>query len=226
MYQNWLNMEHFYYYQFSWMIIIAIVLAVIVVSIILYIDRKGIKIIVGLILTAIIGMGIYSWSQYQKHEQMIQQASMINPAVRSLKRKSFFIDEYYLSSEIQIYREAYYQPLFEDLMMYEEYQYQEPIEYLGQRGIGSYYIQIDDDVYAVGSTNIDFTDDVDSPQRIGVQYALVDDNFTDIGFLDHTPVYLITYQIPKSMENLVIEESSPRTGHHQGIIHQWIIPGS
>lgn len=226
MYEKWLAMEEFYYKNLFSIGFVGSILAIIIISTILYIHRKWIRNLIVICFILILTMVVYGWREYIHHQPLIHIAERLNPAVRLFKRKPYYLDEEYQSYLVKHFQEVYLRAYFASLPMYEAHQHIEEIIYHGQDDRGQYYIEVNSNIYTPPEDLVEISQDIGQPQRIGNQYILKDLRFKEIGFIESSSIFLLKYQIPESQRGIKFTNSTEIRLHNGEFpVGQWIVPG-
>lgn len=223
MFEQWIAMENFYYLHFPSLMIAMILLAMVSVAIFYHRKEKIFKIIWMISFVPLLALAFYTFSQYKHYNHLIQTAAAVNAGVRDIER-NFYTESDYSHTEKSIYRDAYNLEDFEQLGFYEAEEVQEHIEYLG-RNADKYYFILTNNRFYVNEDEVEFTDELTTPYRIGLQYSLTDKQFESIGFVKESNIFQVKYRVPSELKNIELEDSlamafSP--ANHQ--VNRWYVP--
>ena len=127
--------------------------------------------------------GVFVYRGYEEHHVMIALNSYINAANRKYEKK-IFSDFPYSYSELSLYKQGYMKKYFEAFPFYDAEQLTEEVEYKGSDGT-YYYIEAKGNIYYTSQRLLSFSDQVNEPHRVGVQYHLNDNGLKLLDLLIH-----------------------------------------
>lgn len=224
MFEQWLAMEQFYFNDMWIFVTISCVLGIIFFASIAYIKKRIVQVIALVTIIFWFITGVFVYRGYEEHHEMIDLNSYINAANRKYEKKIFF-DFPYSYSELSLYKQGYMKKYFETLPFYDAEQLTEEVEYKGSDGT-YYYIEAKGNIYYTSQRLLSFSDQVNEPHRVGVQYHLNDQQFETIGFIDPSSIFLESYLVPESLSDLeVSEEDKDKAVYHSDQqIGRWLSP--
>lgn len=226
MYEQWLEMEQFYYNDMWIAVIIIAVFGVLLTSTISHYRTRSGQLIIGLSVIGIIGTGIWTFQNYQIHKNLIDSTQFINPLTRSYTMQAFSGPRRNSYDDTQLYRLAYLPQSFENIGLYDDHTIEEEIEYVGKNG-RYYYFNIDDEMYYTSDRNVIFTNEIESTIRQGVQYTISDPQMVDLGFNPESEIFYLRYVVPNELEELTADDEETDEAIYQGSLDsldQWMMP--
>lgn len=218
-------MEQFYFQEMTVLIIIGIVLLLAMITTFFHIKNKKPKyIFIGSFIGLLLIIG-YIAIGLNKHQPLIDKLSYENAAVRSYKKAPFMTFPY-SHTERQVYRTGYMKDTFENIGIYETLPLQAEVDYLGSSEQYVYFDMGNQIVYTA-KNQATVSNELNAPVRIGTQYVLRDQRFTDLGFVAESSRFLDGYLIPKNLQDKIADPAIHENAVYQAqedSINGWIMP--
>ncbi|MDR7856826.1 hypothetical protein [Tissierella sp.] len=229
-YEFWIEAEKFLYDSFFINLIIlgfAFTLIINSLSFIGYDNSKASKIILSIVTILFIAFGINTVTKFNKYKILYDYDRYANYGVRSYK-KTIITYQYPDRTQEKLYDTLFLIDSFRKVSIYDEEKIIENVEFLGRDG-DNFYFQDQDSIYYRKLGNcLEIIDDISLPIREGVRFHLKDLRFKNIGFKEKSSyTYLLTYKIPKSLENKIFENLEDiKIMEQGGFTLGWINPTS
>lgn len=165
---------------------------------------------------------------YKKYRVLYDCDQYVNYGIRDVKKIIRGYDYPNYQEKIG-YRGLYLLENFRGTTIYDEESVEDDdVEFLGRNG-DEFYIRTQNNIHCreLGD-HLEIVDDIEEAKREGVKFKLKDPRYQEIGFKEEAfYIHLLTYKIPKSMENKQVENlESIETSEQSEIISGWINPTS
>lgn len=224
-FEQWTAMESFYYYDFVYLMVVIILAAIALTATIGHVRSKRPRIIAIISAIILVTVGSYTYITYQHHQPVIDQTRYVNAAMREYKQ-DFTRKRRIGTVEKNQYRNGYLKKHFEAVGLYEPETISAPVEYLGDDD-KYYYFDLDGLVVYTSEKYVEFSGEVDTAMRVGTQYHLKDNRFTEIGFYESSGKFFDYYLVPSSEKGKKVDPESEEIAEYQGLIdglRGWILP--
>ena len=199
----WKNAERFYESGIVILsVIIVIILAIIVVAATSAKKENRVKIVMGLLISAV-ALGVIGYVGHLRYQPYIAQAGYVNALMRD-RTPSFRGYNYYGRTELITYSQFNDLESLRELDIYEEKEATEPVVYLGQ-GDYFHYFEHEDGRLTKRLQAVRFSEEADQAQFVGSLFTLKDDGFKDIGFVNPEHIMFREIVIPASEEGKVYQ---------------------
>lgn len=209
MYQQWVQMEQFYFFIFPLIVVIMVILAIIFLVFVSHLQKSIAKIVVSICAILLVTLGLVGFFLYQNHAPYINQLQYVDASTRNYEKR-IFSDFPYGTLEKNAYRSYYNKDVLDHLILYQSQEIVEPVQFMGAVDDGRYGIIINDTKYSVTAKHIRFVPDLKQAQRVGVTFKLKDTTFEKIGFIPLTNKFLVEYRIPESMRTKEVPKDARR----------------
>lgn len=187
-------------------------------------NKKPQRIFIGSFIGLVLVVG-YIAIGLNKHQPLIDKLSYENAAVRSYKKAPFMTFPY-SHTERQVYRTGYMKDTFENIGIYETLPLEAEVDYLGSSDNYVYFDMGNQIIYTT-KQHATVSDEVDTPVRIGTQYVLSDQGFTELGFVAESSRFLDGYLIPKDQQDKAADPAIHAEALYQAqedSINGWVVP--
>lgn len=222
MYENWLAMENYYFLTMPSLIILGALCVAFASSLFFHITkskmiRRGFYFFIA-VLVIVIPIGLYG---YRHHKAIIEKMQYANAANRDFKKSFFNVEHAYENYEKNLYRQAYLKDSFQQIGFYQSEEIIEPVDYEGFSD-NRWYFRYDTSVYHVKEDQVEFVDDLEHAERVGLQFRLADPRFESIGFVPQSGIFFSYYRLPSNQkEDPIFQGTAPA---QEDIVGSWITP--
>lgn len=224
MFEQWVAMEEFFYSTMIIEIGVAIIFGIIGISTVFNLKNKRSRTIFGLSATIVVVMSALVFTGLQKHEPYIDKTRFENAAVRRYTVAPFNKFRY-SNTETSIYRVGYMVDTFNNIDLYEEQPIQQDIEFLGSDDRFAYFRIGNTTVYA-NPRYVEFSDEAETTQRVGIKFHLIEPEFEEIGFFADSKEFFEHYIVPQSLADKVVDSKVADTAvyqHTEDVIAGWVV---
>lgn len=223
MFNDWIKMEAFYYSQLPYLVIAIGAFCFILLAMISHLKNKSVRKLAILLSVGILLLGGYTLTNFQKYRALIAQSTSLTATVR-LKEPHYGYTRNIRNSERSKYLNIYQPELFEPLAFYDATFIEEAINFLGKNE-HRYYFEMNGHEFYVDKKWVKISNELTQAKRVGVQYQLNETKFEEIGFVPESIIYQKSFEIPHSMEDLVLsDELALKIKIGEDKIENWLMP--
>lgn len=225
-YEFWLQAENFLYTQLFVRSLILGFIFLALFHIFLYRgfnNNKKFYIIFSTILILTIGVTVKTAIDYNEYKELYDYEKYVNYGMRNNKKGIIGYNQapYF---ERTAYNQLYLLDNFRKVGLYEEEMLEQEVDFLGRKGDNFYFADRKAINFRELGDQLEISEDIGKPIRVGAKFELKNKKFKEIGFKEESPyTYLITYKIPKSMENKKFENpENIETIKQEELLYGWV----
>lgn len=207
-YEFWIKAEDFLNVSFYTRLFLLGFLLIIIISRLTFLGEKrgrGSNIFWSIVILTFLGISMNTTIKFNKYKKLYDYDKYVNYGMRDYKRVIYTYKGANLT-ERTLYKDLYLVDNFRMLPIYDEEDVIEDVEFLGRDGDRFYFQDHRNISFRELGNNLEIVDNLSNPIREGIRFKLKDPRFLNIGFKEESPrTYLLTYKIPKDMENKKFE---------------------